>query len=104
MGIMHFVVPGQSLAGLIELGAPMGAAWGMFFGGLMGMSLNAASSGSGVRRYAITPESHDVLMVVHAGDHVGEAHEALARQHPRYFLTDVPAVHHDGHPHLAATA
>src|SRR6266511_2064590 len=34
MGIMSFAVPGLTLAGLIELGVPMGAFWGIFFGGL----------------------------------------------------------------------
>src|SRR6266571_4021347 len=33
MGIMSFVVPGLTPTGLIELGVPMGAFWGVFVGG-----------------------------------------------------------------------
>jgi hypothetical protein len=101
--VMAFVVPGLNLASLIALGVPMGAFWGVFIGGLSGMALKAATAGAGERQCAITAESPDVLVVVHAGNRFGIAHEAMERKHPRYFLTDVPAVHHAG-PHLAATA
>lgn len=93
-GIMWFAVPGLTLAGLIELSAPMGAAWGMFVGGLSGVAAKAISLTEGEPRYAITDESSDVVVVVHAGDRFGTAHEAMERQHPRHLLIDVPAVHH----------
>jgi hypothetical protein len=103
MGIMSFVVRGLSLPGLIELGLPMGVAWGIFFGGLTGMALKAVTLVPGEPRYAITEDNHDVLLVVHAGDRVGAAHEVMEHQHPRYLLTDVPAIHH-GQGHLVASA
>jgi hypothetical protein len=102
MGIMSFAVPGLTLAGLIELSVPMGAFWGIFFGGLSGVAVQAATHAEGARRCAITAEDSDVLVIVHAGDRFGTAHEALERQHPHYFLTDVPAVH-PAQPHLAAS-
>jgi hypothetical protein len=102
MGIMAFAVPGLTLAGLIELSVPMGAFWGIFFGGLSGMAMKAVTHAEGEPRCAITAESSDVLMIVHAGDRFGAAHEAMESQHPRYFLTEVPVVH-DARPHLAAT-
>jgi hypothetical protein len=102
MGIMWFAVPGLTLAGLIALGVPMGAFWGIFLGGLGGVAAKAVSLAEGEPRHTITPESSDVLMIVHAGDRFGTAHEAMERRHPRYFLIDVPAVHHT-QPHLAAT-
>lgn len=95
MGFMSFVVRGLSLVALIELGVPMGAFWGLFFGGLTGLALKAMTMVPGEPRYAITEDSHDVLMVVHAGDRFGAAHEVMEHQHPRYLLTDVPAVHHE---------
>ena len=94
MGIMWLAVPGLTLAGLIELSVPMGAFWGLFVGGLSGVAANAVSLAEGERRYAVTDESSDVLMVVHAGDRFGTAHEVMERQHPRHLLVDVPAVHH----------
>jgi len=103
MGIMWFAVPGLSLAGLIELSAPMGAAWGLFVGGLSGVAAKAVSFAEGEPRYAITSDSSDVLVVVHADDRFGTAHEAMERRHPRYLLIDVPAVHH-AQPHPTATA
>ncbi len=103
VGIMSFVVPGLTLAGLIELSVPIGAFWGVFVGGFSGMTVKAATHVEGEPRYAITAENTDVLVIVHAGSRFGTAHEALERQHPRYFLTDVPTVHH-ARPHLAATA
>lgn len=103
LGIVRFVLPGLTLAGLIELSVPMGASWGLFLGGLTGMALKAITLAEGEPRYAIPDDSSDVLVVVHAHDRFGVAHEALERQHPRYILTDVPAVRHGG-PHLAATA
>jgi len=78
-GIMWFAVPGLTLAGLIELSAPMGAAWGMFVGGLSGVAAKAISLTEGEPRYAITDESSDVVVVVHAGDRFGTAHEAMER-------------------------
>jgi hypothetical protein len=101
-GIMWFAVPGLTLAGLIELGVPMGAFWGIFLGGLSGVAVKAATHAEGEPRYAITAENSDVLVIVHAGDRFGTVHEAMESQHPRYFLIDVPAVHHT-QPHLAAT-
>jgi hypothetical protein len=100
---MTFAMPGLSRVGLVELSAPMGAFWGIFFGGLTGMAMKAAVHAEGEPRYDVTDDSSEVLVIVHAGDRFGEAHEALERQHPHYFLTDVPAVH-DGHPHLVATS
>jgi len=94
MGIMWFAVPGLTLAGLIELSVPMGAAWGLFVGGLSGAAAKVASLADGEPRYAVTDESSDVLVVVHAGDHFGTAHEAMERQHPRHLLVDVPEMHH----------
>ena len=93
MSIMWFAVPGLTLAGLIELGVPMGAFWGIFVGGLSGVAAKAVSLAEGEPRHTITPDSSDVLVVVHAGDRFGTAHEAMERRHPRYFLIDVPAVH-----------
>lgn len=104
VGIIWLAVPGLTLLRLLELGVPMGAAWGLFVGGLSGAAAKSAMLFEvGEPRYAVTPESHDVLMIVHAGGRFGMVHEALQRRHPRYFLADVPAVHHAG-PHLAATA
>jgi len=100
MGIMSFAVPGLTLAGLIELGVPMGAFWGIFLGGLSGVAVKAGTHAEGEPRYAITAENSDVLVIVHAGDRFGTVHEAVESQHPLYFLTDVPAVHH-AQPHLA---
>ena len=94
MGIMSFAVPGLTLAGLIELGVPIGAFWGIFFGGLGGVAVKAVPLAEGEPRYAITAETSDVLVIVRAGDRFGTVHEAMESQHPRYFLTDVPAVHH----------
>src|SRR5688572_17700629 len=94
MGIMWFAVPGLTLIELIELGVPMGAFWGIFVGGLSAVAAKAASLGEGEPRHTITPESSDVLVVVHAGNRVGEAHDAMERRHPLYFLIDVPAVQH----------
>jgi hypothetical protein len=91
---MWLAMPGLSLVRLLELAGPMGAAWGMFFGGLTGMALNAANLTVGEPRYAVTSESDDVVMIVHAGSHFGPVHAALERRHPRALLTDVPAVHH----------
>lgn len=103
VGIWSFAVSGLSPVGLIELGAPMGAFWGVFVGGLSGAAAKAANYAEGEPRYAITPESSDVLMVVHAGGRFDTVHEALKRQHPHYFLVDVPPLHH-ARPHLPATA
>ena len=94
MGIMSFAVPGLTLAGLLELSVPMGAFWGVFIGGLSGVAVKAVSLAEGEPRYAITDESSDVLVVVHAGDRFGTAHEEMERQRPRHLLIDVPAVHH----------
>jgi hypothetical protein len=94
MGIMSVAVPGLTPAGLIELGVPMGAFWGIFVGGLSGVAVKAVAHAEGEPRYAITADSSDVLVIVHAGDRVGTAHQAMERQHPRYFLIDVPAVRH----------
>jgi hypothetical protein len=102
-GIMSFAVPGLTLAGLIELGVPMGAFWGIFVGGLSGVAAKAVSLAEGEPRYAVTDECSDVLVIVHAGDRFGAAHEAMERQHPRHLLVDVPAVHHT-QPQLTATA
>ena len=102
MAIMLFVAPGLTLAGLIEFSVPMGAFWGIFFGGLSGVAVKAATHAEGEPPCAITAESSDVLVIVHADARFGTAHEARENQHPRYFLTDVPAVHH-AQPHLAAT-
>jgi hypothetical protein len=102
MGIMWFAVPGLTLAGLIELSVPMGAFWGLFVGGLSGVAVKTVSLADGEPRYAVTDESSDVLVVVHAGDRFGTAHEAMERQHPHHLLIDVPAVHH-AQPHLTAT-
>ena len=102
IGMMWFAMPGLTPAGLIELSVPMGAFWGVFLGGLIGVALTAITHATGEPRYAIAPETSDVLVVVHAGDRFDTAHEAMERQHPRYFLTDVPAVHHAS-PRLAAT-
>ena len=93
MGIMWFAVPGLSFVELIELSVPMGAFWGVFVGGLSGVAAKAVSLAEGEPRHTITPESSDVLVVVHAGDRFGTAHEAMERRHPLYFLIDVPAVH-----------
>ena len=98
-GIMWFAVPGLTLAGLIELSVPMGVFWGVFVGGLSGVAAKAVSLADGEPRHTITPESSDVLVVVHAGDRFGTAHEAMERRHPLYFLIDVPAVRH-AQPHL----
>jgi len=95
MGIMSIAVPGQSLVGLLELGVPMGACWGIFFGGLTGLALKSMTLVPGEPRYAVTEDSSDVLVVVHAHDHYALAHEVLEHEHPRYLLTDVPAVHHE---------
>lgn len=103
MAIMWFAVPGLTLAGLIELSVPMGAFWGIFVGGLSGVAAKAVSLAEGEPRCAITPDSSDVLMIVHAGNRYGPAHKAMERQHPRHLLIDVPAVHH-AQPHLTATA
>jgi len=103
IGAMSFVVRGLSLPGLIELGVPMGAFWGLFFGGLTGMAVKSVTLVPGEPRYAVTEDSHDLLMVVHAGDRFGAAHEVMEHQHPRYLLTDVPAVHH-AERHLVASA
>jgi hypothetical protein len=100
-GIMWFAVPGLTLAGLIELGVPMGAFWGVFVGGLSGVAAKAVGLSEGEPRYTVADESSDVLVVVHTDDRFGTAHEAMERQHPRYFLIDVPAVHHT-QPHLGA--
>ena len=94
MGIMWFAVPGLTLAGLIELSAPMGAFWGLFVGGLSAVAAKSVSLAEGEPRYAVTDENSDVLVVVHAGDRYGTAHQAMERQHPRHLLLDVPAVHH----------
>lgn len=94
MGIMWFAVPGLTSAGLIELSVPMGVFWGIFVGGLSGVAAKAVGLADGEARCAITPDSSDVLMVVHAGDRYGPAHEAMERQHPRHLLIDIPAVHH----------
>jgi len=102
LGIMSWVVPGLSIVNLLELSVPMGAAWGMFFGGLTGMALRSMILADGEPRYAVTDDSHDVLMIVHAGDHPVTVHAALERQHPHHFLTDVPAVHHT-RPHPVPT-
>jgi len=101
-GIMSFAVPGLTLAGLLELGVPMGAFWGIFFGGLSGVAIKAVTHAEGEPRYAVTDESDDVLMIVHAGDRFGTVHATMESRHPRHLLTDVPAVHHT-QPHLAAT-
>jgi hypothetical protein len=101
-GIMALVVPGLTLFSLLELGVPIGAFWGIFIGGLGGMALKAATAGASEPRCAIEPDSSDVLVVVHAGNRFGVAHEAMERMHPRYLLADVPPVHHT-RPHLAAT-
>jgi hypothetical protein len=101
-GIMWLAVPGLTLAGHIALGVPMGAFWGVFFGGLSGATLKAVTLAEGEPRYAVTDESDDVLMIVHAGDRFGTVHAALESRHPRHFLTDVPAVHHT-QPHPAAS-
>jgi hypothetical protein len=90
MCIWWFAVPGLTLAGLIELSVPMGAAWGLFVGGLSGVAAKAVSFAEGEPRYAIADDSSDVLVVVHAGDRYGTAHEAMERQHPRHLLIDVP--------------
>lgn len=103
MGIMSFAVPGLTLARLIELSLPIGVAWGLFVGGLSGVAAKAVTLVEGEPRHTITDDSSDVLMVVHAGDRFGTAHEAMEKQHPRYLLIDVPAVHH-AQPHLGATA
>jgi hypothetical protein len=103
MGIMWFAVPGLTLAELIELSVPMGAFWGIFIGGLSGVAAKAVSLADGEPRCATTADSSDVLVVVHAGDRFGPAHEAMERQHPRHLLIDVPAVHH-AQPHQTATA
>jgi hypothetical protein len=102
MGIMWFAIPGLTLAELIELSVPMGAFWGIFVGGLSGVAAKAVSLAEGEPRHTITTESSDVLVIVHAGDRIGTAHEAMERRHPRYFLIDVPAVHHI-QPHPGAT-
>jgi hypothetical protein len=101
-GIMSFVVPGLTLADLLALGVPMGAFWGIFFGGLSGVAVKAVTYAEGEPRYAVTDESDDVLMIVHASDRFGTVHAAMESRHPRHFLTDVPAVHHT-QPQLAAT-
>lgn len=103
MAIWWFAVPGLTLAELIELSVPMGAFWGLFVGGLSGVAAKSVSLTEGEPRYAVTDDSSDVLVVVHAGDHFGTAHEAMERQHPRHLLVDVPAVHQT-QPHLTATA
>ena len=101
MGIMSFAVHGLTLAGLIELGVPMGAFWGIFVGGLSAVAAKTGTDVEGEPRCAITPENSDVLVIVHVGDRFGTVHEAMEGQHPRYFLTDVPAMHH-AQPRLAA--
>lgn len=103
MSIMWFAIPGLSLVSLILLGVPMGAFWGVFFGGLSGVAVKALAHAEGEPCYAVPDKTSDVLVIVHAGDRFGTAHEALERQHPRYFLTDVPTVHHTQRS-LAATA
>jgi hypothetical protein len=95
MGVMSLVVPGQSWAGLIELGVPMGAAWGMFFGGLTGMALKSMTMVPGEPRYAVPEDSSEVLVVVHAHDRYSLAHEVLEHEHPHHLLTDVPDVRHE---------
>ena len=50
MGLMSIIVPGQSLASLIELGVPIGACWGIFFGGLSGMAMKAVTLRARVSR------------------------------------------------------
>lgn len=94
LGIMRLAVPGLSLIELIELSVPMGAFWGVFVGGLSGVAAKAVSLAEGEPRHTIVPDSSDVLVVVHAGDRVGAAHEAMERRHPLHFLVDVPAVRH----------
>lgn len=102
MAIMAFAVPWLKLAGWIELSVPMGAFWGVFFGGLTGMAMRAATSVQGEPRYTVTNDSDDVLVIVHAGTRFGAVHDVMEHQHPRYLLADVPAVHHASR-RLAAT-
>jgi hypothetical protein len=103
LGIMWFAMPGLRLANLIELSVPMGAAWGLFVGGLSGVAAKSVTLVEGEPRYAATADGSDVLVVVHASDRFGTAHEVMKRQHPRHLLIDVPAIHHP-QPHLTATA
>ena len=46
-GIMSFAVPGLTLAGLLALGVPMGAFWGIFLGGLSGVAVKAVTQRRG---------------------------------------------------------
>jgi hypothetical protein len=103
MAIMSFAVPDLTLAGLIETSLPMGVSWGLFIGGLSGVAAKSVTLVEGEPRYAATADNSDVLVVVHASDRFGSAHEAMERQHPRHLLIDVPAIHHP-QPHLTATA
>jgi len=101
IGIMSFAMRGLSLPNLIELGLPAGAFWGVFVGGLSAVAARGGARASGEPLYVVTPDDPEVLVVVQAHDRFGLVHEALQREHPRYFLTDVPALHH-ATPHLAA--
>jgi hypothetical protein len=103
LGIMWFAVPDLTPAGLIELSLPMGVSWGLFVGGLSGVAAKSVTLIEGEPRYAVTADSSDVLVVVHASDRLGTAHEAMEHQHPRHLLIDVPSIHHPL-PHLTATA
>jgi hypothetical protein len=103
LAIMWFAVPDLRLANLIELSVPMGVSWGLFVGGLSGVAAKSVTLVEGEPRYAVTADNSDVLVVVHAGDRFGSAHEAMERQHPRHLLIDVPPIHHV-QPPLTATA
>jgi hypothetical protein len=101
--VLMLAVPRLALLTTIGLGILIGAFWGVFFGGLGGMAVKAVGHDGGEPRYTVTADCSDIVLIVHAGDRIGEAHEAMQRQRPRYFLTEIPAVR-PSQPPLAATA
>ena len=82
-------VPGMALAGSIVLGFLIGAFWGVFFGGLVGMMMRSLAP-TEAQYCTIVAGRSDMVLIAHAGDQSGLAQAQMKYHGARYFFQDVP--------------
>jgi hypothetical protein len=95
-------VPRMALVGSISLGFLIGAFWGIFFGGLVGMMMRSLAPSEALH-CTIAAGSHQVVVIAHAGDQSGLVQALMKHDGARYFFRDVPELRSSQRP-LVATS
>lgn len=86
LGLMALAVPGAGVAAFAIVGGGVGALWGAFMGALGGFSARVRMSDEEDTWYEVPLESGDIMLVVHAREKAGEAHDVMHRHNVKCFV------------------